>query len=109
VLVCGCGEPAVGWHLTVAPALVDAGYQVVTFDNRGVAPSPSPPAPYSITALAFEHDVDSPPPRAREAAAAIPDAQFVEIPGASHLGVFTHGDAVVAALLEFFGAAPTIT
>ncbi|HEX2738534.1 MAG TPA: hypothetical protein VHP57_10395 [Acidimicrobiia bacterium] len=43
------------------------------------------------------------------AAAAILDAQFVEIPGVSHLGVFTHGDAVVAALLEFFGAAPTIT
>ncbi len=249
VLVCGCGEPAVGWHLTVVPALVDAGYQVVTFDNRGVAPSSSPPAPYSIATmvrdtiglldhlgldrvriagyslggwvaetmaaeyperldaaafigscnvgtawekaittverdlarldydlprlffatetlrylpnhdlqddtvvdtwlsligdlppwpnpgrlgqyeaalawsndierthvwpaipvrclvLAFEHDVDSPPPRAREAAAAIPDAQFVEIPGASHLGVFTHGDAVAAALLEFF--APT--
>jgi pimeloyl-ACP methyl ester carboxylesterase len=59
--------------------------------------------------LAFEHDVDSPRPRAREAAAAIPDAQFVEIAGASHLGVFTHGDAVVASLLEFFGAAPTIT
>lgn len=253
VLVCGAGQPAVGWHLTVVPALVDAGYQVVTFDNRGVAPSSSPPAPYSIAAmvndmiglldhlgldrvriagyslggwvaetmaaehpdrldaavfigscnvgtawekaittverdlarldydlprlffatetlrylpnhdlqddtvvdtwlsligdlppwpnpgrigqyeaalawsndierthvwpdisvpclvLAFEHDVDSPPARARDAAAAIPDAQFVEIPGASHLGVFTHGDAVVAALLHFFGAAPTNT
>jgi pimeloyl-ACP methyl ester carboxylesterase len=253
VLVCGCGEPAVAWHLKVVPALVNAGYQVVTFDNRGVAPSSSPPAPYSIAAmvhdtiglldhlgldtvriagysmggwvaetmaveyperldaavfigscnvgtawekaittverdlarldydlpplffatetlrylpnhdlqddavvdawlslignvppwpnpgrlgqyeaalawsndiertrvwpeisvpclvLAFEHDVDSPPPRAREAAAAIPNAQFIEIPGASHLGVFTHADAVVAALLEIFGAASPIT
>src|SRR6266550_1275797 len=48
VLVCGCGQPAVGWHLEIAPSLAAAGYQVVTFDNRGVAPSSSPPAPYSI-------------------------------------------------------------
>ncbi len=44
--------------------------------------------------LSFEHDVDSPPARAQEAAAMIPGARFVEIPGASHLGVFTHADTV---------------
>jgi pimeloyl-ACP methyl ester carboxylesterase len=54
--------------------------------------------------LAFEHDVDSPPARARDAAARIPDARFVEIADASHLGVFTHGDEVAAALVEFFGS-----
>src|SRR5207249_6253806 len=54
--------------------------------------------------LAFEHDVDSPPARAREAAAIIPGARFVEIADASHLGVFTHGDQVAAALVEFFGS-----
>src|SRR5205085_11520582 len=48
VLVCGCGQPAVGWQLQIVPGLVAAGYQVLTFDNRGVAPSSSPPAPYSI-------------------------------------------------------------
>ena len=247
VLVCGCGQPAVGWQLQIAPALVAAGYQVVTFDNRGVAPSSSPSPPYSIRemvadtlglldhlgveqariagysmggwvaetmaiehasrvrtaafigscneatawekaittverdlaridadlpplfyatetlrylpnhdlqdddvvdgwlsligdlepwpnpgrlgqyeaclawsndtdrvkgwptidvpclVLAFEHDVDSPPPRARDAARVIPGAQFVEIEGASHLGVFTHGGVVAATLVEFFG------
>jgi pimeloyl-ACP methyl ester carboxylesterase len=247
VLVCGCGQPATGWHLEIAPELVAAGYQVVTFDNRGVAPSSSPPAPYSIAdmvddtlslldhleldsvriagysmggwvaetmaiqhpdrvrgaafigscnvatawekaittverdiaqldpdlpplfyatetlrylpnrdlqnselvdgwlsligdlppwpnpgrlgqyeaclawsndvertkawpnievpclVLSFEHDVDSPPAYAREAAAEIPEAGFVEIPDASHLGVFTHGQAVVRALIDFFG------
>jgi pimeloyl-ACP methyl ester carboxylesterase len=48
VLICGCGQPAVAWDLGVAPGLIAAGFQVVTFDNRGVAPSTSPPAPYSI-------------------------------------------------------------
>ena len=48
LLIAGCGQPAVAWHLSLVPALVGAGYQVATFDNRGVAPSSSPPAPYSV-------------------------------------------------------------
>ncbi len=246
LLVCGCGQPAMAWQLTLAPALAEAGYQVITFDNRGVAPSSSPPAPYSMDqlvadaiglldhlgvdsariaghsmggwvaetlaighpervrgaalmgscnvatawekaittverdlarldhdlpplfyatetlrylpnqdlqddavvdawlsmigdlppwpnpgrlgqyeaclawssdldrtrgwstisvpclVLAFEHDVDSPPARAREAAAVIPGARFVEIADSSHLGVFTHGSEVAARLVDFF-------
>ena len=51
VLVCGCGQPALAWQLELVPALVAAGYQVVTFDNRGVAPSSSPPPPYSVDDL----------------------------------------------------------
>jgi pimeloyl-ACP methyl ester carboxylesterase len=51
VLICGCGQPAVAWQISIVPALTAAGYQVVTFDNRGVAPSSSPPAPYSIADL----------------------------------------------------------
>ncbi len=50
VLVCGCGGPAAGWF-AVVPPLVDAGYRVVTFDNRGMPPSSSPPAPYSVADL----------------------------------------------------------
>ncbi|HEV3225252.1 MAG TPA: alpha/beta hydrolase, partial [Acidimicrobiales bacterium] len=56
----------------------------------------------SCLVLSFEHDVDSPPARAHEAANRIPGAQFVEIPDASHLGVFTHGGLVADAMLEFF-------
>jgi thioesterase CepJ len=248
VLVCGCGQPALAWQLDLVPALAGAGYQVVTFDNRGVSPSSSPPAPYSIDdlagdtlglldhlgleqvriaghsmggwvaetlaihhpertraaalmgscnvgtawekaittverdlarldcelpalfgatetlrylpnhelqdddvvetwlsligseppwanpgrlgqyeaclawsndveriegwpgisvpclVLAFEHDIDSPPARAREATAVIPGARYAEIAGASHLGIFTHGQKVAALLLDFFGA-----
>jgi pimeloyl-ACP methyl ester carboxylesterase len=246
VLVCGLSQPAGAWNLAMVPALTAAGYRVVTFDNRGVAPSSAPPAPYSVDemvddtlglldhlglesahivgysmggwiaetlafrhpervlsavfigscnvgtswekaittverdlarldpelpkwfnavetmrylpnhdlqldatvdtwlaligdlepwpnpgrlgqyeaalawsldvertrrwpeltrpclVLAFEHDVDSPPTRAREAAARIPAASFVELAGASHLGVFTHAESVAAAVLNFF-------
>jgi pimeloyl-ACP methyl ester carboxylesterase len=52
--------------------------------------------------LAFEHDVDSPPERARQAARIIPGARFVEIPDASHLGIFTHAAQVGTALVAFF-------
>lgn len=249
VLICGCGQPAVAWHLGIVPALTGAGYRVVTFDNRGVEPSSSPPAPYTVQdlvgdtlglldhlgieqarvvghslggwvaerlaidhpdrvraaallgscnaatvwekaittverdlarldhdlpplfyatetlrylpnhelqddavveawlamigdlpawpnpgrlgqyeaclkwsedpartegwssigvpclVLAFEHDVDSPPARARQAAAAIPAARFVEIPGASHLAPFTHAEEVASVLVDFFAGA----
>jgi pimeloyl-ACP methyl ester carboxylesterase len=250
VLVCGLSQPAVAWQLTLVPTLTAAGYRVVTFDNRGVAPSSSPAAPYTVDemvgdtvglldhlglgavrivgysmggwiaetmayrhpertraavligscnvgtswekaittverdlarldpplpawfnavetlrylpnhelqqdsvvdqwmallgglepwpnpgrlgqyeaalawsldvertmrwpslttaclVLSFEHDVDSPPARAREAAAMIPGARFVELAGASHLGVFTHAEQVAAEILGFFGAMP---
>ena len=248
MLVCGCGQPALSWQLQLVPLLVEAGYQVVTFDNRGIGPSTSPPPPYSVDdmvadtlslldhlgldvvriagysmggwvaetlairhperirgavfmgscnaataweiaittverdialgdfalpplffatetlrylpnhdlqddsvvdawlsmigempvwpnpgrlgqyeaclawstdneriggwptismpcmVLAFEHDVDSPPARSREASTVIPGARFVEIAGASHLGVFTHGAAVGVALVDFFAS-----
>jgi thioesterase CepJ len=246
VLVCGLSQPAAAWELGMVPALTGAGYKVVTFDNRGVAPSSSPPAPYTIDemvddtvrlldhlglarvrlagysmggwiaetlayryperveaavfigscnvgtswekaittverdlaridaelpplfnavetmrylpnhelqdddtvdlwlalisdlepwpnpgrlgqyeaalswsldvertarwpslsmpclVLSFEHDVDSPPARARQAAAMIPGSRFVEVPGASHLGVFTHAAEVAATVVTFY-------
>ncbi|MDT5169063.1 MAG: thioesterase CepJ [Mycobacterium sp.] len=55
--------------------------------------------------LAFEHDIDSPPQRAREAAAIIPGARYAEIPGASHLGPFTHPVPVVDVLIDFLTTA----
>ena len=248
LLIAGCGQPAFAWQVGVGPAVAAAGYRVITFDNRGVAPSSSPPAPYTVAemvddalglldhldipiariaghsmggwiaetittrhpervraaaflgscnvptswekaittverdlarldyelpplfyatetmrylpnsdlqddatvdtwlmfigdeqpwpnpgrlgqyeaclawstdpehgarwpsivvpclVMAFEHDVDSPPMRAREAAAIIPNASYVEIPDTSHLAPFTHADAVAGALVEFFRA-----
>ncbi len=55
--------------------------------------------------LAFEHDIDSPPAHAREAAAQIPAARYAEIPDSSHLGVFTHAGAVAKELVDFFSGA----
>ena len=245
VLVCGLGQPAMSWELGMVPALVEDGFQVVIFDNRGMEPSSSPPAPYTIDqmvgdtvalvdhlgftkvsvvgysmggwvaetlafrypdrvdagvfigscnagtswekvittverdlaridpelphwfnavetmrylpnhdlqndsivddwialigdlppwpnpgrlgqyeaalewsldtertnrwpsitvpclVLSFEHDVDSPPSHAGEAASRIPGSEFVQIPGASHLGVFTHAKAVADEIVGF--------
>lgn len=39
VLVMGTGSPGRVWQAHQVPALVAAGFQVVTFDNRGISPS----------------------------------------------------------------------
>jgi pimeloyl-ACP methyl ester carboxylesterase len=54
VLVCGLGQPALSWQYSILPGLVDAGHRVVTFDSRGVAPSDSPPAPYTVEQMAAD-------------------------------------------------------
>src|SRR5260370_38029772 len=46
------GQPAFAWSLSQVPALTAAGYQVITFDLRGIAPSEAPPGPYSVQGLA---------------------------------------------------------
>ena len=51
LLIAGCGQPAFAWLVGVGPALAAAGYRVIMFDNRGVAPSSSPPAPYTVEVM----------------------------------------------------------
>ena len=48
LFICGTGMPATTWDLFGVSALVDRGYRVVTFDNRGVGRSEGPPGPYSV-------------------------------------------------------------
>lgn len=61
VLVMGTGSPGRVWGLHQVPALLDAGYRVVTFDNRGIPPSDECAAGMSIddlvgdTAALIEH------------------------------------------------------
>ncbi len=52
--------------------------------------------------LAFEHDVDSPPEKARRAASIIPHCEYREIAGSGHIGIVTHADEVADCLIEFF-------
>ncbi|MET7400208.1 alpha/beta fold hydrolase [Dactylosporangium sp. NPDC005572] len=43
LLIAGTGARGRTWHLHQVPALVAAGYRVVTFDTRGIPPSDTPP------------------------------------------------------------------
>ena len=52
--------------------------------------------------IAFEHDIDSPPRYARQAAETIPGCEYREIAGAGHIGILTHADEVARNLVEFF-------
>jgi pimeloyl-ACP methyl ester carboxylesterase len=51
LLIMGSGARAQVWHVHQTPALTAAGYQVVTFNNRGTPPSEVPPGPYTIAQL----------------------------------------------------------
>ncbi|GHH09274.1 alpha/beta fold hydrolase [Streptomyces lanatus] len=51
VLVMGQGSGGRVWHLHQVPALVDAGYRVVTFDNRGIPPTDECPDGFTIDDL----------------------------------------------------------
>jgi pimeloyl-ACP methyl ester carboxylesterase len=52
LLVPATGQPAFAWMLSQVPALTAAGYQVITFDLRGLAPSEAPPGPYTVQGMA---------------------------------------------------------
>jgi len=53
VLVCGTGQRADSWSfLGLVSGPVAAGYQVITFDNRGMAPSGCPDGAYTVEMMA---------------------------------------------------------
>ncbi|WP_030955171.1 alpha/beta fold hydrolase [Streptomyces sp. NRRL S-481] len=51
LLVMGSGGSGRAWHLHQVPALVAAGFRVVSFDNRGIAPSDECPSGFGIDDL----------------------------------------------------------
>jgi len=59
--------------------------------------------------VAFELDVAWPPSRVREAADAMPNAQYAEIAGAVHGGLVTRGEEVTKTILEFFASQSSLT
>jgi pimeloyl-ACP methyl ester carboxylesterase len=54
--------------------------------------------------IGFEHDLITPTALGREVAEAIPGATYREVPGCGHLGPIESSEAVLPALLDFFGA-----
>jgi pimeloyl-ACP methyl ester carboxylesterase len=48
LLIMGSAASGRVWTLHQTPALVAAGYQAITFDNRGIPPSQVPPGRYSV-------------------------------------------------------------
>ncbi|MCV7215433.1 alpha/beta hydrolase [Mycobacterium crocinum] len=53
LLTPGLGMPSSTWDLCGLPqSLVEAGFQVVRYSARGMAPSSAPPAPYTVADLA---------------------------------------------------------
>ncbi|MGZ8176406.1 alpha/beta fold hydrolase [Williamsia sp. SKLECPSW1] len=54
VMVMGTGSPGRVWKAHQQPALVRAGYRVVTFDNRGIAPSSECPEGFGIADMAAD-------------------------------------------------------
>lgn len=53
LLICGTGQPASMWEVVgTLGGLTDAGYQVVTFDNRGMAGAACPAPPWTADDMA---------------------------------------------------------
>jgi pimeloyl-ACP methyl ester carboxylesterase len=48
VLIMGSGAGGNVWSMFQVPALNEAGYETITFDNRGIAPSEAPPGMYTF-------------------------------------------------------------
>jgi pimeloyl-ACP methyl ester carboxylesterase len=51
VLVAGTAMPAALWGIGMVPRFLDAGFQVVTFENRGMPPTDAPEGPYSVAQM----------------------------------------------------------
>ncbi|MFF4778327.1 alpha/beta fold hydrolase [Microtetraspora fusca] len=51
LLISPAASRATLWELHQVPALLAAGHRVITFDNRGMAPSSCPPGPYRLADL----------------------------------------------------------
>lgn len=54
LLIASLGMQKEAWLASVVPPLTDAGYEVVTFDMRGIGESDALPAPYSVADIAAD-------------------------------------------------------
>jgi pimeloyl-ACP methyl ester carboxylesterase len=54
ILIMGQAAGGNVWSMYQVPALISAGYEVITFDSRGVPPSDVPPGDYSLADMASD-------------------------------------------------------
>lgn len=54
LLIMGSHAGGRAWTLHQTPALIEAGYQAITFDHRGVPPSDVPPGRYSLDDMVLD-------------------------------------------------------
>jgi pimeloyl-ACP methyl ester carboxylesterase len=54
LLIMGSSAAGRVWTMHQTPALIEVGYETVTFDNRGIPPSDAPPGQYSLADLAAD-------------------------------------------------------
>ena len=71
---------------------------MLTYSARGVALAD---IAVPVLVACFEHDLLFPPNGRRNAAACIPNGEFVEIPGAAHGSLMTHSQLCIDAIVNF--------
>jgi pimeloyl-ACP methyl ester carboxylesterase len=121
LLIPGTGMPGAAWELLGAPALRDAGFEVISFDPRGVGGSDGRAGQFAADVawdcadhsdlyaqircpclvVAHEHDIIYPPAGARRATDAMPAGRFLEIPGVAHGQAIEAAPVVVREVIAF--------
>jgi 3-oxoadipate enol-lactonase len=74
--------------------ILEAGYKLIRFDNRGIPPSDAPSPPYTINQMADD---------------TIGLLEYVEIKGASHVAMNPeHDEKIISAVLDFLSRRTSI-
>lgn len=88
------------FELTDSGAPVSSGQEWIDTDQDRMAALKTITVPCRV--IAFQDDLITPPHLGAEVADAIPDCDFVEIPGCGHLGYLERPEPVNQAIVEFF-------
>src|SRR5437763_979339 len=111
LLIMGLAADSTAWLFQV-PDFAER-YRTITFDNRGVGRSSTPPGPYSLHLIAAptlvitgDEDLPISPANSDVLARSIPGAKLVKVPGGSHGFNFETPEIFNRAVLDFLGGVP---